>query len=204
MQFIAIDTITMVRHRSLKRKVLVQHIAIFVAGCTNVSPVATVPTGGACVEALAIAVLLMGNTASFIVQLDEAQMEVTAEHERSKAAESALEAQRRERRAAEYVCSRPASPHRDAALHAELANLRLQVPLNSMVCVCVRACVCAHVCARMHPTAKAHFCTDRDAVMYNDVPISGLRWTAAIYSNAKHGQILKRGICNMPESAECH
>ncbi|KAL0025292.1 hypothetical protein WJX79_002245 [Trebouxia sp. C0005] len=65
--------------------------------------------------------------AALRLQLDEAQMEVTAEHERSKAAESALEAQRRERRAAEYVCSRPASPHRDAALHAELANLRLQV-----------------------------------------------------------------------------
>ena len=69
----------------------------------------------------------MGNTASFILQLDETQREVAAEHERSKAAESALEAQRRERRAAEYARSRPRSPHRDAALHAELAHLRLQV-----------------------------------------------------------------------------
>jgi len=74
-----------------------------------------------------MSLLLMGNTASFIVQLDDAQKEVAAEHERSKAAESALEAQRRERRAAEYIRSRPTSPRRDAALHAELAHLRLQV-----------------------------------------------------------------------------
>ena len=71
--------------------------------------------------------LLMGNTASSVMQLDEAQREVAAEHERSKVAESALEAQRHERRAAEYMRSRPTSPHRDAALHAELAHLRLQV-----------------------------------------------------------------------------
>ena len=70
----------------------------------------------------------MGNTASFTVQLDEAQREFAAEHERNKVAESALEAQRCERRAAEYVRSRPTSPHRDAtALHAELAHLKLQV-----------------------------------------------------------------------------
>ncbi|KAL0038568.1 hypothetical protein WJX77_010935 [Trebouxia sp. C0004] len=65
--------------------------------------------------------------ATLRLQLDEAQREVAAEHERSKAAESALEAQRRERRAAEYIRSRPTSPHRDTALHAELADLRLQV-----------------------------------------------------------------------------
>ncbi|KAL0052335.1 hypothetical protein WJX82_000512 [Trebouxia sp. C0006] len=65
--------------------------------------------------------------AALRLQIDETQREVAAEHERSNAAESALEAQGRERRAAEYARSRPTSPHRDAALHAELAHLRLQV-----------------------------------------------------------------------------
>lgn len=97
-----------------------------------------------------MSLLIMVNTASFILQLDEAQREVTAEHERSKAAESALQAQRRERRAAEYVRSRPTSPHRDAALYAELAHLRLQVLQHSMVCM--HACQCK--CTYLHLEAR--------------------------------------------------
>ncbi len=120
------------------------------------------------------------------MQLDETQREVAAEHERSKAAESALEAQRRERRAAEYVRSRPTSPHRDAALHAELAHLRLQVPQHSMLCM--------HACM----TVQMHsFAFGREDVMQSVVRISGPRWTAATFSSAKHGQILKGKICSM-------
>ena len=61
------------------------------------------------------------------MQLAEVQKEVQAEHERSQAAEQALEAQRREKQAAEYARSRPTSPFRDPALQSELASLRQQV-----------------------------------------------------------------------------
>ena len=64
---------------------------------------------------------------SSCVQLAEAQQQFEAEHRCRSAAESALEAQSRERRAAEYARSRPTSPHKDAALQSELADLRLQV-----------------------------------------------------------------------------
>ena len=54
-QLTASDTIKMARHRVLKRKVLVQSIAILVAGSTNVSPVAKLSATDACVDAIAFA-----------------------------------------------------------------------------------------------------------------------------------------------------
>ena len=61
------------------------------------------------------------------MQLAEAQQQFEAEHKCRSAAESALEAQRRERRAADYTRSRPTSPQKDAVLQTALANLRLEV-----------------------------------------------------------------------------
>ena len=58
------------------------------------------------------------------MQLAETEQEAQAEHERSQAAEQALDSQRR---AAEYARSRPTSPFRDPGLQSELTNLRQQV-----------------------------------------------------------------------------
>ena len=62
------------------------------------------------------------------MQLAEAEQEAQAEHQRSQAAEQALEAQRR---AAEYARSCPTSPFRDPGLQSELTNLRQQVRWTS-------------------------------------------------------------------------
>ena len=58
------------------------------------------------------------------MQLAEAEQEAQAEHERSQAAEQALEAQRR---AVDYAHCRSTSPFRDAGFQSELTNLRQQV-----------------------------------------------------------------------------
>ena len=57
------------------------------------------------------------------MQLAEAEQEAQAEHERSQAAEQALEAQRR---ATEYARSRPTSPLRDPCFQSELTKLKHQ------------------------------------------------------------------------------
>ena len=58
------------------------------------------------------------------MQLAQAEQEAQAEHERSQAAEQALDTHRR---AAESARSRPTSPFRDPRLQSELTNLRQQV-----------------------------------------------------------------------------
>ena len=67
----------------------------------------------------------------YTLQLQEAEQEAEAQRQRGDAAELALQNEKRQRRAAEHARSRPTSPLRDAALHADLASLRDQVMHSS-------------------------------------------------------------------------